>query len=174
MRFPRTDSSIPRPYAPSVTAFWLNYGKRLTPSQKLRLPESIPGIAHGWAGFLYATLQWCSVSKTALPKDVERRLVELAALALPIARGMDWPWTLGHSGEPLTMPGWCNGACGYVFLWTLAHRLLGDPRYLELAQGAAWRSWDAPEQIVTLCCGLAGRAYALLNSVPSHQRDRMA
>ena len=61
------------------------------------------------------------------------------------------------------MSGWCNGACGYVFLWTLAHRLLGDPRYLELAQGAAWRSWDAPEQNVTLCCGLAGRAYALLN-----------
>ena len=61
------------------------------------------------------------------------------------------------------MSGWCNGACGYVFLWTLAHRLLDDPRYLELAYGAAWRSWDAPEQIVTLCCGLAGRAYALLN-----------
>jgi eukaryotic-like serine/threonine-protein kinase len=122
-----------------------------------------PGIAHGWAGFLYATLQWCSISKTTLPKGVERRLVELAALALPINRGMDWPWVLGHSGEPLTMSGWCNGACGYVFLWTLAHRVLGDPRYLELAHGAAWRSWDAPEQIVTLCCGLAGRAYALLN-----------
>jgi eukaryotic-like serine/threonine-protein kinase len=121
------------------------------------------GIAHGWAGFLYATLQWCDVSKTALPKGIERRLVELAALALPIDRGMDWPWTLGRPGEPLTMSGWCNGACGYVFLWTLAHRMLGDPRYLELAHGAAWRSWDAPEQIVTLCCGLAGRAYALLN-----------
>jgi len=121
------------------------------------------GIAHGWAGFLYATLQWCSVSKTTLPQGVQRRLVELAALALPINRGLDWPWVLGRSGEPLTMSGWCNGACGYVFLWTLAHRLLGDPRYLELAHGAAWRSWDAPEQIATLCCGLAGREYALLN-----------
>ena len=69
-----------------------------------------PGIAHGWAGFLYATLQWCSISETTLPKDVERRLVELAALALPINRGIDWPWVLGHSGEPLTMSGWCNGA----------------------------------------------------------------
>lgn len=122
-----------------------------------------PGIAHGWAGFLYATLQWCSVSKTRLPQGVQRRLVELGALALPINRGLDWPWMLVHSGEPLTMSGWCNGACGYVFLWTLAHRLLGDPRYLDLAHGAAWRSWDAPEQVGTLCCGLAGRAYALLN-----------
>lgn len=121
------------------------------------------GIAHGWAGFLYATLVWCSVSQTPLPQGIERRLGELAALALPANRGLDWPWMLGRSGEPVTMPGWCNGACGYVFLWTLAHRLLGHPRYLHLAYGAAWRSWDAPDQIVTLCCGLAGRAYALLN-----------
>jgi hypothetical protein len=58
------------------------------------------GIAHGWAGFLYTTLQWCSVSKTTLPEGVQRRLVELAALALPINRGLDWPWVLGRSGEP--------------------------------------------------------------------------
>ena len=122
-----------------------------------------PGIAHGWAGFIYATLQWCSISKTALPKGVERRLAELAALSLPISRGLDWPWVLGHSGDPPTMSGWCNGACGYVFLWTLAHRLLRNPSYIELARGAAWRSWEAPEQNVTLCCGLLGRAYALLN-----------
>ena len=49
------------------------------------------------------------------------------------------------------------------FSGPLAHRLLGHPRYLHLAYGAAWRSWDAPDQIVTLCCGLGGRAYALLN-----------
>jgi serine/threonine-protein kinase len=121
------------------------------------------GIAHGWAGFLYATLQWCGVSKTPIPQGVERRLRELAAFALPVNSGLDWPWVLGSSGEPLTMSGWCNGACGYVFLWTVAHRLLGDARYLELAHGAAWRSWEAPEPIVTLCCGLAGRSYALLN-----------
>ncbi|PYI94569.1 MAG: hypothetical protein DME97_00925 [Verrucomicrobia bacterium] len=122
-----------------------------------------PGIAHGWAGFLYATLQWCSISETELPPNLERRLGELAALALPADRGLDWPWMFGQSGEPVTMPGWCNGACGYVFLWTLAHRLLGDSCYLDLAYGAAWRSWDAPDRVITLCCGLAGRAYALLN-----------
>ena len=122
-----------------------------------------PGIAHGWAGFLYATLLWCSVSKTPVPQNVERRLSELAALALPTNRGLDWPWVLNPSAEPHIMSGWCNGACGYVFLWTLAHRLLGAPRYLDLSVGAAWRSWDADEPAVTLCCGLAGRAYALLN-----------
>src|SRR5262245_19869826 len=88
------------------------------------------GIAHGWAGFLYATLQWCRVSRTPVPTTVERRLEELAAFALPSGRGLEWPWVLHRPGEPMTMAGWCNGTCGYVFLWTLAHRLLGHPRYL--------------------------------------------
>jgi serine/threonine-protein kinase len=121
------------------------------------------GIAHGWAGILYATMQWCRVSDTPMPSSAERRLAELADLALPSGRGLEWPWLLHRSGEPMTMAGWCNGTCGYVFLWTLAHRLLGAPRYAELAEGAAWRTWEAAEPSPTLCCGLGGRAYALLN-----------
>lgn len=121
------------------------------------------GIAHGWAGFLYATLVWCEVAGTSLPTAVERRLDELAAFALPSGRGLQWAWVLGRAGEASTMPGWCNGSCGYVFLWTLAHRRLGHTRYLELACGAAWESWDSPEGATTACCGLAGRAWALLN-----------
>ncbi len=119
------------------------------------------GIAHGWAGFLYATLVWCEVSGHPIPAGVERRLAELAELAVPSGRGLQWPWTLAGGGG--FMPGWCNGACGYVFLWTLAHRLLGEPRYLGLAAGAAFESWDSPQPGGTLCCGLAGRSYALLN-----------
>lgn len=134
--------------------------------RKPAIPEAdiiSPGMAHGWAGFLYAALQWCAVSGADPPSGVERRLAELAALAIPTGRGLEWPWTLGGPGEPPTMPGWCNGSCGYVFLWTLAHRLLGDLRYMDLAQGAGWSSWESPEQAGTLCCGLAGRSYALLD-----------
>ena len=121
------------------------------------------GIAHGWAGMIYATLQWCRISGTPIPASLERRLAELASLALPTGRGLEWPWVLNRPGEPMAMAGWCNGTSGYVFLWTLAHRLFGHQRYLELANGAAWGTWEAPEATVTLCCGLAGRAYALLN-----------
>jgi serine/threonine-protein kinase len=122
------------------------------------------GIAHGWAGFLYATLQWCRLAGTPIPSGVERRLAELAALGMPAARGLEWPWVLRTtSADQPTMPGWCNGSCGYVFLWTLASQLLNDPGYLELALGAAWNAWESPEPAGTLCCGLGGRSYSLLN-----------
>lgn len=121
------------------------------------------GIAHGWGGFLYATLQWTNVSGSELPLSASQRLDELSTLALPVGRGLEWPWVLHQAGEPATMAGWCNGTAGYVFLWTLAHRLLGDARWLEMAEGAAWNSWESPDASGTLCCGLVGRAYALLN-----------
>lgn len=58
---------------------------------------------------------------------------------------------------------WCNGAAGHVPLWVLAHALLGDDRFEHLARGAAWTAYEdragAPGD---LCCGYAGRAYALL------------
>lgn len=121
------------------------------------------GIAHGWAGFMYATLLWSSVSGSAVPNDVTRRLDELSSLAIPSGRGLEWPWMLHVPGDPPTMAGWCNGSAGQVFLWTLAYRLLGDTRWLAMAEGAAWNSWESADPASTLCCGLVGRAYALLN-----------
>ena len=129
------------------------------------------GIAHGWAGFVYATLTWCDVAKVEIPTGVERRLDELAALTLTSGRGVEWAWILGQPGDPPTMSGWCNGSCGYLFLWTLAHRMFGSPRYLDVAIGAGWNSWESPDQASTLCCGLAGRGYALLN-LYRHTQDK--
>ncbi len=121
------------------------------------------GIAHGWAGCLYAFLRWCRSSGQPLPSRLEERLVRLADHARPWGRGLRWRWVGGDGSDYGSMPGWCNGSAGFVFLWTLAHRILGNPRYLALAEGAAWNAWEAPEGHGSLCCGLAGRAYALLN-----------
>ncbi len=115
------------------------------------------GIAHGWAGYLYATLRWCRSAGVARPGNLEARLAELGEAAQPWGRGLRWRW--GRS----TMPGWCNGSAGFVHLWTLAHRELGDPAFAALAEGATWNAWESPEGGGSLCCGLAGRAYALLN-----------
>ncbi|MEP6618676.1 MAG: lanthionine synthetase LanC family protein [bacterium] len=122
-----------------------------------------PGMAHGWAGFLYSAFVWCAAAGTPVPSGAERRLTELAALARPTGRGLTWPWALVGEGRHTTMPGWCNGSTGYVFLWTRAARAMNDSRYLELAIGAGWDAWDATDTSLSLCCGLAGRAYALLD-----------
>lgn len=133
--------------------------EELTPYRLDRLDKGLNlGVAHGWAGCLYAVLRWCRSAGCAPPAQVVARLADLADLARPWGRGLRWQWNDNGS-----MPGWCNGSAGFVFLWTLAHRMLGDPAYLSLAEGAAWNAWEAPDGNGNLCCGLAGRAYALLN-----------
>ncbi|MFP2928277.1 lanthionine synthetase LanC family protein [Pyxidicoccus sp. 3LG] len=124
------------------------------------------GIAHGWAGLLYVLLRWCGTSGTPVPSFVKARLEELAGLGEPSGRGLRWRWEWARQGDvwvSVSMPGWCNGSAGYVFLWSLAHRMLGGSRWLELAELAAWDAWDGGLGPANLCCGLTGRAYALLN-----------
>src|SRR5690606_3492433 len=96
-------------------------------------PVRYQGVAHGWAGFLYALLRWSQSSGAPLPAVVPERLQQLARTAEPFGRGARWKWVLGNGSRPSYMPGWCNGSAGYVFLWTQAHGVLQDERYLALA-----------------------------------------
>ena len=124
------------------------------------------GMAHGWAGFLYATLCWCQSSGSALPKAFKERLAQLAVCAESKGHGARWQWNIqqhGRKRESNYMPGWCNGSAGFIHLWTLAHQEFGDEEYLALAEKAAWNAWEEADNIGNLCCGLAGRAYGLLN-----------
>ncbi|HTT68919.1 MAG TPA: lanthionine synthetase LanC family protein [Gemmatimonadales bacterium] len=126
----------------------------------------VPGLAHGWAGVLYATLRWHASAGGRPPDGLERRLHELASCAEPNGRGV--AWACDHAGpgeEPFTgySSGWCGGSAGFVHLWTLAHRELGRREFLDLARLSAWHTWEGRERGATLCCSKAGRAYALLN-----------
>lgn len=132
------------------------------PSLRESPPETYLGIAHGWSGYLYAAMRWCAASHAPVPDAIPRRLAQLAVLAIPRGRGVFWTrQTGGHAHD--RMAGWCNGSAGHVFLWTLAHDLFGDARYLDLAIGSAWNAYEEPRYSADLCCGTAGRAYALLN-----------
>jgi serine/threonine-protein kinase len=125
------------------------------------------GIAHGWAGVIYASLRWSEVLGMAVPPATESRLYELAACGDESDKGIRWPVRpRAAKGRQEFMSGWCNGSAGQVFLWVMAHRLLSDELFLRLAERAALYSWDTAhelEAIENLCCGLAGCAYALLN-----------
>jgi serine/threonine-protein kinase len=123
------------------------------------------GAAHGWAGYLFAVLRWAQATATALPEGLPDRLDQLGALARPAGRGLLWPFEArGPRPDNLMGASWCNGAAGQVHLWRLAGTLTGEPRYRHWGDGAAWGAYegtfDAPGEV---CCGLAGRSYALLS-----------
>lgn len=125
------------------------------------------GAAHGWAGILFATLNWCKVSGAAFPRHLEERLDQLARMAERFGRCTRWKWSIRQSGSSSQgspyMAGWCNGSAGFVFLWTLAHQMIGRPEFARLAEGASFDCWESESQIGNLCCGFGGQAYALLN-----------
>jgi eukaryotic-like serine/threonine-protein kinase len=123
------------------------------------------GVAHGWSGMAYAAMRWCRATGQSLPEGVEERLRQVAELAEPVGRGCRWPWLIrsrNERGASLYMPGWCNGTAGYAHVWVLAHQTFGEERYLELAVQAGRNTFEEPSSPGGLCCGLAGRAYALL------------
>ncbi len=104
-------------------------------------------IAHGWAGILYSSLCWSAASGDPVSDLLLERL----------------DWLVRQSRVMPATPGWCNGSAGFVFLWSVAHEVLGNPGYLDLAESAAWNAWQARAAIGNLCCGIAGHAYAFLN-----------
>jgi eukaryotic-like serine/threonine-protein kinase len=139
--------------------------KELAPIRECREIQ-YSGAAHGWAGILYATMSWCRSSRTPLPAGVEERLDQLATLGEHFGRRVRWKWSIGrrHTEQMgAYMTGWCNGSAGFVFLWTLAHRMLGNAEYGALAEKTGLDAWESEGPIGNLCCGYAGQAYALLN-----------
>jgi eukaryotic-like serine/threonine-protein kinase len=124
-------------------------------------------MAHGWAGLLYATLTWNAAAGSPITDSFNQRLDQLAVRAQPAGRGLYWP-----SMQRESFPSWCNGSAGHVFLWTEAYRATSENRYLALAEGAAWNTWENPSRFASLCCGQGGQAYALLN-LYRHTREEL-
>jgi serine/threonine-protein kinase len=125
------------------------------------------GIAHGWAGLLYATLRWRLARRQPLDTGFRSRFDQLAELAEPDGRGAHWRWYDNGRKDAANhgyMGGWCNGSAGFVHLWQAAASAFGAAEFADLALAAGWNAWeDSPEDSDDLCCGLPGRAYALLS-----------
>jgi serine/threonine protein kinase len=124
------------------------------------------GVAHGWAGILFATMRWCCSSGTALPGALEERLEQLSELAEYVERRARWRCVLREDHRKLGgmhAAGWCNGSAGFVHLWILAHRMLGNSKHGVLAERAGFDVAESKVPVGNLCCGYAGQAYALVN-----------
>jgi len=117
------------------------------------------GLAHGWAGLLFALLRW----SRACGESAERyraKVDELAPLHEPLGKGIRWPECNRTVSPPAYLPGWCHGVAGHTLFWTLAHERLGGSEYGVLAERSATSAWGASVDHGTLCCGLAGIGYA--------------
>ena len=127
-----------------------------------KTPINYRGIAHGWAGILYATLKWCIVAGQALPVHFLERVTQLEKLGIEEDHLMRWNIS---NTEYVSWTGWCHGSAGYVFLWTLLFRYTNNPKYLLIAEMTANHFLKAanPGNNGSLCCGMAGECYSLLN-----------
>ena len=119
------------------------------------------GIADGWAGYLYATLRWMQSAHAPAPANLQARLEELAEQSR--WRECLAAWASQPQRESLECGGWSAGSTGFVFLWSLAHRLLQNSRWLSLTEAAGWAAYRPREEGWDLCCGLTGKAYSQLH-----------
>jgi eukaryotic-like serine/threonine-protein kinase len=115
-------------------------------------------FAHGRAGIVHALLGWYRREGRALPPWLLDELMRLAKERAGLGR------TWGRSLRAAVMRrSWCNGAAGLTLLWARAYEQTGDTRFLRLARAEARRGVAAVAGAGgDLCCGLAGRAYAML------------
>jgi hypothetical protein len=118
------------------------------------------GAAHGRAGILHSLLIWYELSGSEIHPGLRKALKNLAGLAEKRGPGIVWPRVLG--GDEY-WSGWCNGSAGFVFLFSLASRMLSEPSYLKLAAAAAEYTWRVRNPDASLCCGATGDGYAFLN-----------
>lgn len=142
-------------------------GREIADVTDIRASRRLPhlGMAHGWAGVLYAVLRAVRSTGAPVPGALASPLDQLARLACPAGRGLLWPGTPSPNSTehtPGNAPGWCSGSAGHVHLWLAAHDVLGEARFLELAVRAAWAAWEHHDVSPTLCCGVAGRGLGLL------------
>lgn len=119
------------------------------------------GLAHGFAGALFALCRWSLVGRAPVPPALDAALDRLAGLAVESPDGLSWPVERGP--QPFTpWTGWCHGSAGHALLWSLAAELRGreDDRYR--ARATARHLWANRHRTgPTLCCGLAGEALSL-------------
>jgi serine/threonine-protein kinase len=119
------------------------------------------GMAHGVAGRLYTILKWCSYKNMMPSKLFFKKLDALIALKIPYGRGSCIPWQGVEQKSFNTMSGWCNGSSGMAMLLCEVVKITEKKSYLEVAKKFVFHCWEDGSSVANLCCGLAGRAYAL-------------
>ena len=120
------------------------------------------GIAHGIGGHLYILLRWYNYKKIMPEQQFFNQLNLVIQKEVPKGSGVCIPWqTIENDKVFHTMSGWCNGSAGILMLLCEVAKVSNQEQYLKDAEKFAWHCWEDVASVPNLCCGLAGRAYAL-------------
>ena len=135
------------------------------------------GFAHGWSGLLYTTLLWSKQQGIELPPTFYDRVKQLTSCLFPQGRGLVISWLDDEGNSMGSMAGWCNGSAGVLYLYCLLFQQDKNPKWLSVARGLAWNVWESQDSPVDLCCGIAGRIFALqkmasIEPEPNHWNDK--
>jgi serine/threonine-protein kinase len=115
------------------------------------------GFAHGRAGIFHALLGWSDASGRELPRSFFDQLERFAEEV----EGRSFVPADAFAG--VIERSWCNGTAGLVLLWARAYEHTPGAAQLNRARRAARSLFThAARAPGSLCCGLTGRAYALL------------
>jgi len=116
--------------------------------------EMSDGFGHGAAGMLHALMSWSSCVGEP-PSD--------ALLALIEAHEDDRAPRRSPAVSRALQSGWCSGAAGKTLLWVRAYELTRAPSArLRARRHAAMVAACTIAVNADLCCGVAGRVFALL------------
>jgi len=113
-----------------------------------------PWMAHGIAGQLYASLRWWK-------RDPAGRL-NILALCEASERLADSLWGEHVKSKGFSRASWCNGSTGIVQLLSECAEITSEPHLFAHARIHARISCEDTDGTAGLCCGRAGRAFAML------------
>jgi hypothetical protein len=124
---------------------------------------SFIGVGHGISGIAHFAA--CLAEATGKDRwaTLARELFDTTARYARAAHGgLNWPNTIGE--EEMNRCQWSHGAAGIGLTFLTAHRVLRDPRYLDIAVQAAEATYGYGDfrSNCTVCTGLAGGGGLLL------------
>lgn len=122
------------------------------------------GLSHGIAGFLLALesgqTSFGFTTKKALLARTRDMLYENCVEG---RKGAIYSRKSNHD-QHVSMHGWCHGAPGLALALIVCARLTGKVEYRSFADGALRATFDFQNDLLSFCCGMAGRAHILLEA----------
>lgn len=121
------------------------------------------GIAHGEAGRLYARLRWSQVSRVAPSLAVTARVAAIFSEPQRCSTAQNADTPRRRARAAFLNASWCNGGAGHILLLLLTAATTGEAQFATRAAGIAEATWRDRARSACLCCGLSGRAFAMLS-----------